>query len=190
MRPGVALSILNLKIEGVFNASNNYLITTCNSLISALWQKENVLPPTVGNSSVKDYIAFSLLWETFQFWNAVYSTDLLYFYLRHVPVLETSIKESLPNGYDNQFEIIMSWSRHFTTHLLANTSNIDLRSHLYDELDFEDRSLTLIEQKREKGGARTRGWIKHSSFNQTMIKLQWKWNEFGSFQSNPLTQQR
>ena len=182
IRPGVAVSILNPKIEGLLNTSNNLLISSANPLINcAVVDRGNVLPPTVVNSTGNDYIAFSFISVTFKFENMVLRKDLCNGILcdgqvgdkgepcccistesRHIPVLETFIKDSVLNGCDNQYRNIVFRSRHFVSYLVRNPSSIDLRSHLFDELDFEDSAIQQIRRIRVNGGARITGWIKPS----------------------------
>ena len=80
---------------------------------------------------------------------------------RHIPVLKTFIKDNILNGCDNQYENIFR-SRHFVSSLVSNPSGLDMRSSLFDELDFEDSAIQQNQRIRANGGVRITGWIKQS----------------------------
>ena len=80
------------------------------------------------------------------------------------------MKDPLLNGCGNQFDNINFRSRFFTSCLINNPGRIDIRSQLYDELEFEDTAPIQLQRIRDNGGVRITGWIKPSTDNSETEK--------------------
>ena len=195
LRPGVAVSILNPVVEGYFNASNNILLSTKNPLINcAVVTRADIFPPTIINATCNDYIGFSFVTKKFKLENIILRNDLCNGVLcdgqvalksepcgcvavesRHIPVLEATVKNEEINGCDNQFENVVIRSRALTFVMANNPHTLDLRSDLYDELEFEDKVIEQVNLIKKNGGVRITGWVKpsnnHSDSDTAAVEL-------------------